>query len=176
MRAVIFGLPGSGKTTLAKDLARKYRVAHIEADAIYWRSTKPLSDSEFRSAIDKLTSEGDWIFEGHLSKAWDIVADRADRWLELNPNRYFCFIRMLRRGLHDAIFGPQRVTQIKRCLYNVLHWGLIVKRQELISKRISNLSASFHSGQPVLNHPKHRIAVLRNLVRFVIMPRIKREV
>jgi adenylate kinase family enzyme len=85
-RVNVVGTSGSGKTTFARELARRLGSPHIEMDALYhgpnW-SEPPLE--VFRERIRQVVSEDRWIIDGNYSKARDIVWSRADTviWLDL---------------------------------------------------------------------------------------------
>ena len=84
-RIVIIGRTGSGKTTLARELAAALGIPHVELDALYFGpdfSTVPLSvlRERTRSAI-----AGDlWVTDGNKSAVRDLVWPRADTiiWLD----------------------------------------------------------------------------------------------
>src|SRR5215216_1144560 len=84
-RIVIIGRTGSGKTTLARELAAALGIPHVELDTLYFGqdfSTVPLSvlRERTRSAI-----AGDlWVTDGNKKAVRDLVWPRADTiiWLD----------------------------------------------------------------------------------------------
>ncbi len=84
-RIVIIGRTGSGKTTLARELAAALDVPHVELDALYFGpnfSTVPLSLLRERTSA---AIAGDrWVTDGNKSAVRDLVWPRADTiiWLD----------------------------------------------------------------------------------------------
>ena len=84
-RIVIIGRTGSGKTTLARELAAALNVPHVELDSLYFGpqfSTVPLSVLRERTSA---AIAGDrWVTDGNKSAVRDLVWPRADTivWLD----------------------------------------------------------------------------------------------
>jgi hypothetical protein len=84
-RIVIIGRTGSGKTTLAHELAAALGVPHVELDSLYFGpdfSTAPLPVLRERTAA---AIAGDrWVTDGNKRAVRDIVWPRADTiiWLD----------------------------------------------------------------------------------------------
>jgi adenylate kinase family enzyme len=84
-RILILGRTGSGKTTLARDLAATIGVPHVELDALYFgpnfsTASLPVLRDRTRAAI-----AGDrWVTDGNKSAVRDLVWPRADTviWLD----------------------------------------------------------------------------------------------
>ena len=84
-RILVLGRTGSGKTTLARELAAALRVPHVELDALYFGpdfSTAPLALLRERTSA---AIAGDrWVTDGNKRAVRDLVWPRADTivWLD----------------------------------------------------------------------------------------------
>lgn len=84
-RILIIGRTGSGKTTLARELAAALGMHHVELDSLYFEpdfSTVPLSVLRERT---RAAIAGDrWVTDGNKSAVRDLVWPRADTiiWLD----------------------------------------------------------------------------------------------
>jgi adenylate kinase family enzyme len=84
-RIIVIGTTGSGKTTLARNIAGRLRLPHGEQDA--WNhgpGWQPEPEADFRAAVDAFTSGPAWVMDGNYGKARDIGWARADTlvWLD----------------------------------------------------------------------------------------------
>ena len=103
-RVVVIGTTGSGKTTLARKLARAQGVPHVEMDAYRhgpnWRETP---DDEFVRQLAHALSADRWVADGNYSVTRDTVWPRATAivWLDLPFGLVFwrLALRTLRRGI-----------------------------------------------------------------------------
>jgi adenylate kinase family enzyme len=86
-KIAVIGTSGSGKTTVARELARRLGVPHVELDALFhgpnWVETPP---EEFRRRVAAATAGDGWVVDGNYdSSLGDLVLGRADTvvWLDL---------------------------------------------------------------------------------------------
>jgi predicted kinase len=84
-RILILGRTGSGKTTLARELAAAIGVPHVELDALYFGpdfTTTPLTVLRERTSAAIATDR--WVTDGNKSAVRDLVWPRADTviWLD----------------------------------------------------------------------------------------------
>jgi adenylate kinase family enzyme len=86
-RIAVVGTSGSGKTTVARELARRHGVPHVELDSLFhgpgWAETPA---EEFRRRVAAATDGDGWVVDGNYdSKLGDLVLGRADTvvWLDL---------------------------------------------------------------------------------------------
>ncbi|AZI43591.1 AAA family ATPase [Deinococcus psychrotolerans] len=99
-RVLVIGTTGSGKTTLARQLAAHLNVPHAEQDA--WNHLPDWQEAplaEFRAQVERFTAQEAWVMDGNYSKAQDIGWARADNVVWLDYSGWVVFWQLLRRTL-----------------------------------------------------------------------------
>jgi adenylate kinase family enzyme len=103
-RIVVIGTTCAGKTTLARTLADRLRVPHIELDALHWGpGWEALPTETFRSTVAEALSGEAWTTDGNYSKARDIIWGRADTLVWLDYPFPIIFWRLITRTLRRVI-------------------------------------------------------------------------
>ncbi len=99
-RFVIVGTTGSGKTTLADQIAQTLHLPHIELDALFWGPnwTKPPRE-EFRQRVSAALTGPRWVLDGNYSMARDIIWRQADVLIWLDYSLPLVWGRLFRRAL-----------------------------------------------------------------------------
>jgi adenylate kinase family enzyme len=114
LRGAVVGVTGSGKTTLARELARRFDVPHIELDALYWGADwTPRPDEVFLALADVALRGEAWTVDGNYGKVRDLVWRRANVlvWLDyaLPVILWQLTKRIWRRGLtHEELWNGNR--------------------------------------------------------------------
>jgi len=103
-RINVVGTTGSGKTTVARHLARLLGVPHIELDALFWKANwQKTPDEEFLPRVDRETDRPAWVLDGNYSRTRSIVWPKADTvvWLDYSFLRVLgqLLLRTLRRAV-----------------------------------------------------------------------------
>jgi hypothetical protein len=84
-RINVVGTSCSGKTTLARELARRLGVLHVEFDALFWGPNwTPVPADEFRARLMTALGQDRWVADGGYAPVRDITWERADTivWLD----------------------------------------------------------------------------------------------
>lgn len=103
-RIAVIGTSCSGKTTLARSLAKRLGSPHIELDAFHWGPNwTELPDEIMRQQIDERTQAESWVSCGNYSMLRDIVWPRADTIVWLNYSFPVIGSRALRRTFRRSL-------------------------------------------------------------------------
>jgi adenylate kinase family enzyme len=122
--AIIASASGNGKTTLARELARRLDAPVVELDALVhgpgWTETP---DEELRALVEPVLAGERWVVDGtYRSKLGDLVLESADTvvWLDL-PLRVW-LPRLLRRTVR-RIRGVESLWNENRETIRGAFWG-----------------------------------------------------
>lgn len=104
MRIVVIGSSGSGKTSLARQLAAQHGLRHIELDALHWLPNWGMRDvQDFRALVAQAVSQERWVADGNYRVVHDLVWDRATTVIWLNYPLWRVMWRLMRRTLRRVL-------------------------------------------------------------------------
>jgi adenylate kinase family enzyme len=121
-RIVLFGNSGSGKTTMARELARKYGLAHLDLDSLAWsrpgvRMPVAMSAERIRMFVDE---HPEWVIEGCYGDLLEEALSFASEVRFLNPGVEQCVANCQARPWEPKKYAA-RVEQ-DRLLGYLLAW------------------------------------------------------
>lgn len=97
-RIAVVGVTGSGKTTMAGNLARALDISHIELDALHWGAGwTEVPWDVFRNELVKALKSPGWVTDGNYSQVRDIIWKEADTIVWLDYSFFTCLWRLTRR-------------------------------------------------------------------------------
>ena len=102
-RLIVVGTSCSGKTTLARRMARLLEAPCIELDALHWKPEwQPRSAHEFRQMAEQASAGDRWVIDGNYASVRDIVWGRGTTIIWLNYPFRVVLWRALRRTVRRA--------------------------------------------------------------------------
>lgn len=105
-RVLVVGSPGAGKSTFARELARRTGLPLVHLDREYhlpgW--VEP-PEADWRARIDQLVAGDRWIIDGNYGGSMDARLARADTAILLDYPTWLCLSRVVRRitSLHGTV-------------------------------------------------------------------------
>lgn len=135
-RIVIYGVTGSGKTTLAKHLAARLGLPRIELDAIRhahgWDTTSFDEMREQLVAAIAAAPDG-WVCDGNYRQVRDVTLSIADTVVWIRLPWHASFSQLLRRtlarlGSHEPLYSPEGPRESWRATFldrrSILWWAI----------------------------------------------------
>ncbi|MFJ4809366.1 P-loop NTPase family protein [Streptomyces longwoodensis] len=116
-RVALFGLPATGKSTLARWLSAELDQPHTDLDDILFTPEGALPLDEFRRQAAQITCTDGWVVEGNFSKLADVVWHRADTLIWLDFPLPLILYRITRRSLRQ-LAGREDSAQARRLTWS----------------------------------------------------------
>ena len=127
-RILIYGVTGSGKTTLATQLSQKLGLPFRSVDDLAWEpGWKMKSEEEQRKLFTELCSQETWILDSAYGIWLDVAESRATAIIALDYPRWFSLGRLAIRTCRRA------VDKKPVCNGNVETWRQVFSRDSIIS-------------------------------------------
>ena len=103
-RIAIVGTTGSGKTTLARQIAERLKCHCCELDAINWQPNwEQLDDDRLVERVGVVVDKDRWIIEGNYPSVRPLIWERADTLVWLDYPFPIVFGRLLKRTIHRNV-------------------------------------------------------------------------
>jgi hypothetical protein len=93
-RILVVGTSGSGKTTVAQEIASRLNLNHHASDDFYWQpGWQPAAIDRVDDLLDQVLAEPSWVLDGNFEHRWEDVWNQADQivWLD------YSFLRIIRQ-------------------------------------------------------------------------------
>lgn len=106
MKILIIGAVGSGKTTLGKQLSKRYNIKHYEIDSIVHDDSKDgrkRNEEEQNRIINQIDEAKDWIIEGTLRKNLYYLLEMSEKIIYLDIPKRTRNIRILTRYIKQKL-------------------------------------------------------------------------
>ncbi|WP_040477969.1 shikimate kinase [Longispora albida] len=103
-RVSMVGTPGSGKTTLGRELAARLGVPYLELDSVYHQEGwEPLDAGEFQARVAELAAGDGWVIDGNYKLTRELIWERADTVVWFDRPRWQVIWRVTRRTYGRAL-------------------------------------------------------------------------
>lgn len=137
-RIMLFGIPGSGKSTFALKLSRLLHLPLFHLDKYFFlEGWKERDYAEFLDIERELVREEYWIIDGNATKSLEMRFSRADIVLYFRYNRLFCLFRIFKRLLHKHPHLSDRADGCtEKVRFNLIRylWGFHKRVQPQLEK------------------------------------------
>ncbi|MCY4385693.1 MAG: AAA family ATPase [Desulfurellaceae bacterium] len=159
-RVAVIGATGCGKTTLAREVARRISAPHVELDALRYRQGwVVVLDEAFRSKVAAHVGTDRWVIDGNYANVQDLTWLRAQLLVWIDFPLPLALWRLMRRTLGRLLTGEVLANGNREQLRRVF------SRQSILIWAVRSHSRRRQLYEELLTHPRYahmRIVRLRS--------------
>lgn len=167
-RILIYGVTGSGKTTLARRLSERTGLPWHSVDDLTWEPNWiQVADEIQRERISAIVSQDEWILDTAYAKWIEVPLERVELVVGLDYPRFLSLTRLLRRAVTRAN------DKMPVCNGNIETWRNMVSRDSILlwhfksfKRKQDRMRAWHRNGEPptvLFRHPRQAESWLRSL-------------
>ena len=145
-RILVIGPGGSGKSTVAKEIASRLDLPLIHLDALYWKPGWRATDKEtWELTLRELVAAPRWVMDGNYGGTLELRLARCDTVVFLDLPRMICLWRVLERQVE--FLGRSRPDMAPDCPERITFefvnwiWTYPKSRRPGILRRLAGLRA-----------------------------------
>jgi adenylate kinase family enzyme len=113
-RILVIGSGGSGKSTVAKEIASRLGLPLVHLDSLYWHpGWRATENSAWDRVVEELIAAPRWVIDGNYGRTLDVRLTRCDTVIFLDLPRVVCLWRAVKRRL--AFRGRNRPDMAPDC-------------------------------------------------------------
>lgn len=123
-RVSVVGNSGSGKSTVARELARALGVPYLELDAVrHQPGWQELPDDEFVERVAAFVAQDHWVIDGNYAEVRELVVwPRADAVVWLDLPRRTVMRQVVWRTLRRAVLREELWNGNRELWRNLVAW------------------------------------------------------
>jgi len=149
-RIAVVGATSSGKTTLAREIAHRFGVPHVELDALRYRQGwVETSEEVFRGAVTECVGEDQWVIDGNYEDVRDLIWLRTQLLVWIDFPLYVTLGRLLRRTF-SRLFGNEEFAGGNR-----EQMGRVFGKQSILIWAIRSHRRRRRQYEELLVHPRY---------------------
>lgn len=146
-KIIIIGSPGTGKSTIGRQLEEKLGIDLYHLDKLFWKPNWAMSTNEEQlDILCKVMDKESWIIDGNYSDTLGVRIKQADTIIYLKRSRPVCFYHVFKRFL--TYKGKTRPDMKKDCPEKIDRdfikwiWKFPEIHEPLIDEYLNQLSES----------------------------------
>jgi adenylate kinase family enzyme len=107
-RIVVIGTSGAGKTTLARRLAAKTGLPHVEVDSLNWGPNwTEATTGQLQARVEQAIADDSWVLDGNYSRVRAYVWARATTLIWLDYSLPVIMTRLIKRTARRVVLREE---------------------------------------------------------------------